>query len=352
VVVGVESDPAVRGAVWGPHPTEPGLDALLAQVSFEVVERPVASPVYAVCVGTPVGPDRAPDLRELEAALDQVAEVALAGALVVIESTVPVGTTDAAAERLRRRVPGARVAACPERVLPGRALHELVNNPRIAGGVDPASGEAAAQWLRSFVDGPVEVVDARTAELAKLVENAARDVEIALANTVAATAAAHGVDPARLRSLVNRHPRVALLEPGIGVGGHCLPVDPWFLIARSPATTRLFAAAREVNDAAAGRWAAEIARVAAGRPIGLLGLAYKADSDDPRNAPAVEVARALARDHDVIAADPFVREAAGVSVAPLDQVLARPVVALLVAHSAYRGLRPPGVAVDACGGWA
>ena len=195
-----------------------------------------------------------------------------------------------------------------------------------------------------------------TAELAKLTENAARDVQIALANTAASAAEALGVDPVLLRTLVNRHPRVALLEPGVGVGGHCLPVDPWFVIDAAPAETALLRVAREVNDARPGLWADRIARAAdraATKRIGLLGLTYKADTDDVRGSPAVEIARRLGERYDVLAADPYARQVDGIRLGTEDEVRARGVVALLVAHRAYaaRGAPTGPVVVDACGGW-
>jgi UDP-N-acetyl-D-mannosaminuronic acid dehydrogenase len=352
-VVGVDRDPAVLDAVAAAHPTEPGLDdalrAVLASGRLRTATAPSSADVYVVCVGTPLAADGSADLRDVDAAVEAIAAVMPGDALVVVESTVPVGTTDAIAARLRARAPGARVAACPERVLPGDALREVVENPRLAGGVDEASAAAAAEWLATFVTGRVDRTDARTAELAKLVENASRDVDVALANAVAAVAERFGVDPYELRALVNRHPRVRLAVPGVGVGGHCLPVDPWFLVRAAPAETTLLAEARRVNDAVPARWVDRILARAGGRPIGLLGLTYKADVDDFRGSPALEIARALSRRADVLAHDPYAAAVDGVALGRVEDVLARPVVALLVAHRAYEGLP---VTLDCCGGRA
>jgi UDP-N-acetyl-D-mannosaminuronic acid dehydrogenase len=352
-VTGVDRDPAALIRARGAHPTEPGLTEVVSaavssgRLAFATV--PVRADVYVVCVGTPLAEGARADLSALDAALASIGAVAPPGALLVIESTVPVGTADRAAAAL----PGLRVAAAPERVWPGRALRELAENPRVVGGVDEESAVAAAAFFATLGAGDIDRTDARTAELVKLCENAARDVEIALANTLAAVSRAHGLDPHAVRALVNRHPRVALREPGIGVGGHCLPVDPWFLVEGAPAHTALLRAARGVNDGAPGAWAARIAARAGGRPIGLLGLGYKADSDDLRHAPAVEIALRLSASADVVVADPYHDAVDGIALAPLEVAAARPVVALLVAHAAYRvvRLRPDQIGIDACGGW-
>ncbi|MEZ4238045.1 MAG: nucleotide sugar dehydrogenase [Myxococcota bacterium] len=357
-VVGVDRAAAVREAVRQGRvgAAEPGLEALVARalhLGLTVAEAAVPADVTVLCVPTPLGPHGA-DLADLDDAVSAVVRVAPPDGLVLVASTVPVGTT----ERVAAQLPGRAVAYCPERVLPGDALREMTENPRVVGGVDPAAGERAAAWLRGWVRGPVERTDARTAELAKLVENAARDVEVALANTVAGLAEALGVDAARLHRIVGQHPRVRLLAPGIGVGGHCLPVDPWFAIGAAPAQTALLRTAREVNEAVTTSWAERIAaaaRRAGARRIGLLGLAYKPDTDDLRHAPALRIARALQAEFDVVAADPWVTgaEVEGIPVRSVDEVVACDVVALLVAHTALLGVQVPAdrVRIDACGGW-
>lgn len=347
VVVGVDRDPAVRAAVLaGEGGDEPGLAELLARHPLIPRERPVPADAYVVCVGRPAdaGADGPPD-ADLRGALADVAAVAPPGALCVVEATVPVGTTDA----LAAAHPGLRLAVAPERVLPGRALHEIATNPRVVGGPDDVARDAAA-LLSTWCRGPTTRVDRRTAELCKLVENTARDVQIALANTVASLARAHGVDAHALRALVNQHPRVSLLEPGIGVGGPCLPVDPW-LAQRGVAPEPLVVAARQVNDAAPGLAAARIDREPGA--IGVLGLTYKPDSGDLRRSPAVAVVRGLAH-RDVLAHDPHVRgPVAGVRLGPLADVLARDVVVLLVRHAAFAGWRDAarGRPLDLAAGW-
>lgn len=364
-VHGCDADPEVlariRDGVAGDD--EPGLGALVRHAvrrgMLTVSASAAPAETTVLCVPTPVDGAHRPDLGALWAAVEAIDPVVPPDGLVVVASTVPVGTTDAVARRLRRDHPARRVACCPERVLPGDAVREMRVNPRLAGGVDPESAAAAAAWLAGWAEGPIDRVDARTAELVKLVENGARDVALAYAHTVAAVAEVHGLDPAAVRALANRHPRVSLLSPGIGVGGHCLPVDPWFLADGAPDATELVRVARRVNDAVPGRWVDRIAAVADGlgaRAIGLLGLAYKPGTDDVRGAPAVEIARALAERFEVVAADPRVRAVDGIEVAPVAQALACPVVVLLVAHPelvAARASVPPGARViDACGGWA
>jgi UDP-N-acetyl-D-mannosaminuronic acid dehydrogenase len=365
-VTGVDRDAAVRAGVarGTSGAREPGLESLLRRAlagGLAVADAPVAADVTVICVPTPLGPrsssggspsDPRPALDELWAAVAAIDEVAPADGLVVVASTVPVGATEEVAARLRTR----HVACCPERVLPGDAVREMTENPRIVGGVGDEATARAAAWLATWVRGPIDQTDARTAELAKLMENAARDVEIALANTIAAAAGAVGVDPTRLRALVSRHPRIRLLDPGIGVGGHCLPVDPWFAIAAAPAETTLLRAARAVNDATPDLWVARIEAEAeriGARRIGLLGLTYKPESDDLRDAPAVRIARALAARFDVVAADPYVERVEGVAVRSVHEVVHSDLVVLLVAHRALVDVDVPAgrTTIDACGGW-
>jgi UDP-N-acetyl-D-mannosaminuronic acid dehydrogenase len=261
----------------------------------------------------------------------------------VLESTVPVGTTEALAARLPA---GVAVAHVPERVLPGRALQELVQNERVVGGVDAAAAGRAAALYRAFVRGALVETDARTAELVKLAENAHRDVNIAFANELAAICARVGVDVRRAIALANRHPRVDILSPGAGVGGHCIPVDPWFLAQAAPEDSTLIRAARTVNDAVPGRVVARIratcARFAAPR-VACLGLAYKPDVEDVRESPAIAVVQALlAEGIPVSVSDPYVTEvpAGAVRCDAAEAIVAADVVAVLVPHTLFRALDP------------
>ena len=362
-VIGAERDPELRARIEAPpeHPSpEPGLDDLAREVArsgrLRVVARPEAARTTVVCVGTPVGSDRRPDLSDLDAALDAVDAVAPPDGLVVLASTVPVGATARAAGRLRARAPARLVACCPERVMPGRLVEEMRSAPRIAGGVDAASTDAAVAWLRSFSSGPVQATTSRAAELTKLVENASRDVDLAFAHTVASLAERYELDAHEIVALASQHPRVRLLSPGIGVGGHCIPVDPWFLVADAPEQTRLLSLAREINDAVPEHWVSAIAsRARQGDRVGLLGLAYKPETDDLRASPALQIARSLARRFEVLVHDPYAQPPPDLRRGALDEVLACDLVVLLVAHSAYAALGarlPPERRLDCCRGWS
>jgi len=263
---------------------------------------------YIVAVPTPLKGDHEPDLKHLRAAASEVAKVLVANNLVILESTSPVGTTEAFCDWLAGARPdlsfphlaGAasdiRVAYSPERVLPGAIVGELVENDRIIGGITPECGEAARSFYQQFVHGECSVTNARTAELVKLTENAHRDVNIAFANEVSLVCDAHDVDPWELIELANRHPRVSVLKPGPGVGGHCIAVDPWFLVHSARKLTPVIQTARQVNDRRPDWVVDRVAAACRGisRPdIACLGLAYKADVGDLRESPAIEIVKKL-----------------------------------------------------------
>ncbi|WP_368414125.1 UDP-N-acetyl-D-mannosamine dehydrogenase [Falsiroseomonas sp.] len=358
-VVGCDVNPCVvaLAAAGRAGFREPGLDALLARAvrvgRLSVQAMPAPAAFHLIAVPTPCTAGQLPDLRCVEAATDAFAPVLRAGDTVILESTVPVGTTEALAARLRAarpdlRVPGeVAIAYCPERVLPGRILQELVENDRVVGGLTPGCAAAAARLYRSFVRGEVILADARMAELVKLAENAFRDVNIAFANELSLLCDRLGVDARQAIALANRHPRVQVLEPGVGVGGHCIPIDPWFLASAAPEDARLIRAARAVNDAVPRRIAQRLrdaaARLDAPR-IACLGLAYKPDVGDLRESPAVAIVAELLRDRlNLIVADPFVAALppvlGGVALmGAAEAVAAADIVAILVAHTPYHAL--------------
>jgi UDP-N-acetyl-D-mannosaminuronic acid dehydrogenase len=266
---------------------------------------------FVIAVPTPFAKDghHTPDLTYVMAAARDVAKVLKPGDTIILESTSPVGTTEAlrdaiAAERPELELPGLSrdadiaIAYCPERVLPGRILIELTDNDRSIGGITPACAEQAARFYKRFVRGECIATDARSAEMTKLVENAYRDVNIAFANELSIVADAMGMDVWEVIRLANRHPRVNILNPGPGVGGHCIAVDPWFIVHGAREETPLIQTARGVND---GKIRHVIARATAlaeahpGERIACLGLAFKADIDDFRESPARLVAATLAR---------------------------------------------------------
>jgi UDP-N-acetyl-D-mannosaminuronic acid dehydrogenase len=306
-VHGVDISPRVidtinRGEI---HIVEPDLDVMVrgavAAGQLTAALDPVEADVFLIAVPTPSQPDRSADLGAVEAAARAILPYLRPGNLVILESTSPVGTTDGLVTEILAGsgyVPGEdfHVAYCPERVLPGRILTELVENDRIVGGITPASTEAAVAFYETFVRGEVIPTDSRTAEMVKLTENSFRDVNIAFANELSMICAELGVSVWELVRLANRHPRVSILNPGPGVGGHCIAVDPWFLVHGAPEQARLVRTAREVNDSKPG-WVLDRiltrARKMREPVIACLGLAFKADVDDLRESPAVEIVREL-----------------------------------------------------------
>jgi UDP-N-acetyl-D-mannosaminuronic acid dehydrogenase len=296
------------------HIEEIDLDGLVSGVvargTLRASTQIEPSDVFVIAVPTPFGENHAPDIGYVLKATTTVATVLKAGDTVILESTSPVGTTEKLAEFLAQlrpdlKVPGhctgtpdIAVAYCPERVLPGRIVVELIDNDRCIGGITPRCSRKALQFYRRFVRGACVTTTARAAEMTKLVENAFRDVNIAFANELSVIADGMGIDVWEVISLANRHPRVNILSPGPGVGGHCIAVDPWFIVHGDPENSRLIRTAREVND---GKTDHVIACAEAlidsvpGAPVACLGLAFKANIDDFRESPALRVAEHLAR---------------------------------------------------------
>lgn len=356
------------------HIVEPELDVLVRSAvqseRLRAATEPAPADVFILAVPTPFKDGHAPDLDYVQAATLAIAPHLQAGNLVILESTSPVGTTEKVAgwiiEQRPDLTPGSLfVAHCPERVLPGQILQELINNDRIVGGVDDPSTEAAAEFYREFVSGEVLITRSRTAELAKLTENTFRDVNIALANELSVICDELDVDVWELIDLANRHPRVNLLKPGPGVGGHCIAVDPWFIVDSAPDSARLIRQAREVNDAKPGHVIAQVERCAnrlRNPVIACLGLAYKPDVDDLRESPAVHITRELASRGlgRVLAVEPHAVKLpaelieVGVEHVSLEDALEQAdLLVPLVAHKPFRRLAArklqQKMLVDACG---
>jgi UDP-N-acetyl-D-mannosaminuronic acid dehydrogenase len=314
-VVGVDVNPDTVAAInaGSAHIVEPDLDAAVAGAVARgrlraQAEMPEAD-VFLLAVPTPFEEGHLPDLTYVERATRSLARVLTGGEVVILESTSPPGTTSQvsawiAEERPDLRLPHEHpddadvfVAHCPERVLPGKIMIELVTNDRLVGGLTPRCAERAARLYRRFVRGKVILTDAASAEMAKLVENSFRDVNIALANELATVCEHLGLDVWKIIELANQHPRVNVLQPGPGVGGHCIAVDPWFIVSAAPEQSRLIRLAREVNDARPASVVAQVDQAAAhGATVACLGLAFKPDVDDLRESPAVEVTRRLAEE--------------------------------------------------------
>ena len=300
-----------RGAI---HIEEADLDGLVHAVvgrgllAASCTVQP--ADVFIIAVPTPFDADHAPDLSFVLAAGRTVAAVLKPGDVVILESTSPVGTTEALRDLIAELRPDLRcpglaggtpdiaIAYCPERVLPGRILEELVNNDRSIGGITPRCARKALAFYKRFVRGTCVTTDARSAEMTKLVENAYRDVNIAFANELSIVADGMGLDVWEVIRLANRHPRVNILQPGPGVGGHCIAVDPWFIVHGAPRDTPLIRTARGVNDGKIRHVIARAEALVAAHPqarVACLGLAFKANIDDFRESPARLVAATLAR---------------------------------------------------------
>lgn len=347
------------------HIEEVDLDGLVSGVvsrgHLRASTRIEPADVFVIAVPTPFKDDRSPDIAYVLEAATSLAAVLKAGDMVILESTSPVGTTEKVRDLLARLRPDLRapgmgdgadyaVAYCPERVLPGRILVELIDNDRVIGGITPRCARKALTFYRRFVRGACVTTNARAAEMTKLTENAFRDVNIAFANELSLVAETMGVDVWEVIRLANRHPRVNILQPGPGVGGHCIAVDPWFLVAADPANTPLIRTAREVNDGKTDHVVASAATMIEanpGVPVACLGLAFKANIDDFRESPALRVATALAerfgsrvRIVEPYAGDlPDALAKTGATLIDIDTAIERcPLMIVLVDHDVFRSV--------------
>lgn len=291
------------------HIVEPEMEAMLKDVvadgSLKAYSQPQVADAYFIVVPTPFKENHQPDISFVEAATRSVAPILKEGDLFVIESTSPVGTTEKMRDiifSLRPELEGKIfMAYCPERVLPGNVAYELINNDRVIGGINPESTEKAKEFYSKFVKGALHSTDCRTAEMCKLTENASRDVQIAFANELSLVCAKAGINVWKLIELANKHPRVKILQPGCGVGGHCIAVDPYFITAAFPDDSKLIAQARKTNDFKAewctGQILAQMMRFEKqnGRKpmVALMGLAFKPNIDDLRESPAMEIAASV-----------------------------------------------------------
>jgi UDP-N-acetyl-D-mannosaminuronic acid dehydrogenase len=366
------------------HIVEPDLDMVVqAAVSagrLRATLKPEPSDAFIIAVPTPFTGDHKPDISYVKAAAQMIAPLLRKGNLVILESTSPVGTTeqicswfaelrpDLVMPEAERENADIHIAHCPERVLPGSVLRELVDNDRIIGGISPLCATHAVALYRSFVRGEMHLTNARTAELAKLIENAYRDVNIAFANELSIVCDQLSVNVWDLIELANKHPRVNILSPGPGVGGHCIAVDPWFIIAASPESTPVIRAARGVND---GKPELVFAKVKAAAErlrspvIACLGLSYKADIDDLRESPALHIVERLAQEHvgELLIVEPNVKklpaslsQASNIKLVELREALAAAdIVLLLVDHRQFkridRDLLKPKITIDTRGIW-
>jgi len=356
-VVGMDvSEHAVNTINQGKiHIVEPDLDAFVrsgvAAGRLKAFTEPQAGDVYMICVPTPFHEGEGipqPNIDYVLAATKSIADLIKPGDLIILESTSPVGTTEQVQNVLLDAgvdVDEVHIAYCPERVLPGKIMTELVENDRIVGGVTARATKAVADFYRTFVRGSVLETTAKTAEMCKLTENSYRDVNIAFANELSLICDKEGINVWDLILLANRHPRVNILQPGAGVGGHCIAVDPWFVVARDEENSRLIKTAREINDYKTD-WVIEKIKSRyvdlfdqkGGKPkIVCLGLAFKPNIDDLRESPALEIASSLmAQGYDVIAVEPNIETHTVIELEELDNVFNEDaVLAILVKHKEF-----------------
>jgi UDP-N-acetyl-D-mannosaminuronic acid dehydrogenase len=363
--VDIRKDVVERVNSGGTHILEPDLDIIVHSVvstgNLRALIAPEPADVFIIAVPTPHLSNHRPDMRAVQSALASVAPVLTRGNLVIIESTSPVGTTRKAAEQLCGLRPDLSfpdqaperadvlMAYCPERILPGNTLRELTDNDRLVGGLDQLSAERAHDLYSIFVKGAIHRTDAATAEMVKLTENAFRDVNIAFANELSLICEASAIDVWQVIRFASMHPRVKILDPGPGVGGHCIPVDPWFIVDQQPELARLIRTAREVNLAKQAHVTARIQKASSrfrNPRIALLGLSYKPNVDDLRESPAVAVAEELmaAKTGELFLVEPHLAgpprtfaDKAKVHWTNVDEAIREAdIVALLVAHEQFR----------------
>ena len=354
------------------HIVEPELDEAVAKAVsagfLKADTHPAVADVYLIVVPTPFkGGSHEPDISYIQAATEGILPLLKEGDLYIIESTSPVGTTERMRDFIYAQRPDLKgklhIAYCPERVLPGNVMYELVHNDRVIGGVDEASTEKAYSFYSQFVKGELHKTNARTAEMCKLVENSSRDVQIAFANELSIICEKANINVWELIKLANKHPRVNILQPGSGVGGHCIAVDPYFITSEFPMESQIIGKAREINNykafwcAAQVRQAIEAFKLKEGKvpAVALMGLAFKPNIDDLRQSPAVYITQKVlqeAGEEDYFIVEPNIHEHVYYKITNMDEAVEKAdIVAFLVAHNEFKTLNVPvgKVVLDFCG---
>lgn len=372
-VTGVDINPHVvetinQGHI---HIVEPGLQDLCKEVvstgKLKAASQPQNSDTYLIVVPTPFNSNHEPDISYVEAATRAVLPFLKEGELFIIESTSPVGTTEKMTHIIYTERPELKgkihIAYCPERVLPGNIIYELVHNDRVIGGVDEASTRKAMAFYKQFVKGELHPTNARTAEMCKLTENSSRDVQIAFANELSLICDKAGINVWELISLANKHPRVNILQPGSGVGGHCIAVDPYFITSAFPMESQIIGKAREINNYKAF-WCAEKTQTAIqefelknGREpvVALMGLAFKPNIDDLRESPAKYIASKVMQgynDTEFLIVEPNIEEHKVFKLTDYQEAYEKAdIAAFLVAHNEFKTLpwKEDKVILDFCG---
>jgi UDP-N-acetyl-D-mannosaminuronic acid dehydrogenase len=353
------------------HIIEMDLEVAVAKAikagNLKAALKPVAADTYLIVVPTPFKGNHEPDISYVEAATRSVLPFLKEGDLYIIESTSPIGTTEKMMELIFRERPELKgkifLAYCPERVLPGNVMYELVHNDRVIGGVNQASTEKATAFYKQFVNGELHATNARTAEMCKLTENSSRDVQIAFANELSLICDKAEINVWELIRLANKHPRVNILQPGCGVGGHCIAVDPYFITSDFPLESQIIGKAREINNYKSF-WVAEQIKKARhafllehGRPpaIALMGLAFKPNIDDLRESPAKYIVqKVLQESHDetYFIVEPNIEDHQVFKITDYKEAVEKAdIIALLVAHKEYRELKfkDEQIILDFCG---
>ena len=342
------------------HIIEPGMEEMLQDVvksgKLHASTTPEVSDAYFIVVPTPFKGEHQPDISYVEAATRAVIPFLKEGDLYVIESTSPVGTTEIMKDKIF-------IAYCPERVLPGNVIYELVHNDRVIGGINEESTKKAIEFYSQFVKGTLHPTNARTAEMCKLTENSSRDVQIAFANELSLICDKAGINVWELINLANKHPRVNILQPGCGVGGHCIAVDPYFITAQFPQQAKIIAEAREINNYKA-LWCVEKVKNAIlefelknrRKPVvAMMGLAFKPNIDDLRESPAKQIATAVYdnfKDYEILIVEPNIASHDKFSLTSCDEAYSKAdVVAFLTAHTPFKELEWDNnkVILDFCG---
>ena len=372
-IVGVDINPKVvemtnQGRL---HIVEPQIEEMLKEVvatgMLKASTTPEESDAYFMVVPTPFKGNHEPDVSYVEAATRAVIPYLKKGDLYVIESTSPIGTTEMMARIIFEERPELKneiyIAYCPERILPGNVVYELVHNDRVIGGLTPESTDKAIEFYSQFVQGTLHKTDCRTAEMCKLTENSSRDVQIAFANELSLICDKAGINVWELIKLANKHPRVNILQPGCGVGGHCIAVDPYFITAEFPAESKIIADAREINNYKAF-WCAEKVKNAMlefelkhhRKPVvAMMGLAFKPDIDDLRESPAKYITTKVMQscnNADILVVEPNIKEHNVFKLTDYKDAYEKAdIVAFLTAHTPFKGLtwRDDKVILDFCG---
>lgn len=372
-VKGVDINPEVVATInqGKIHIVEPGLQELCKEVvekgKLKAFSQPQKSEVYLMVVPTPFKGDHEPDISYVEAATKAVIPLLKENDLYIIESTSPVGTTEKMAQLIFSERPELKdkiyIAYCPERVLPGNVIYELVHNDRVIGGINPESTDKAIDFYKRFVKGELHKTNARTAEMCKLTENASRDVQIAFANELSLICDKAGINVWELIKLANKHPRVNILQPGSGVGGHCIAVDPYFITADFPMESQIIGKAREINNYKAFWCAEKIQKtiqdfeIRNGREpsVALMGLAFKPNIDDLRESPAKYIATKVIQAYNngnFLIVEPNIREHKVFKLTGYKEAYEQAdIIALLVAHDEFKRLswRNDKIILDFCG---